>query len=243
MFVSRPIRRAFTTMELLVVVAFIAAMAGAAVAVYSRVEGGQVKQPLVNRDLAEIRAALVRFHRDTGFLPGQGPFDHVSNSLANPQAAVVNLPAFVVNAPLDWLHSPANLWMLFENPLTGTSHPLEAWDPVSRRGWNGPYLSRPMLDVVDVPPQWNVPTSAAPIYSVYGVADPYGQEPSGPNNAYFRWYSVTMPNQTKLRGRPYLLLPPGSILGGWSFTEWCLLAAGADGTHGTTDDVLHFIFR
>ena len=88
-------------------------------------------------EIQQIKKALLQFERDTGWLPKQGPF----NLNTQPAGAVPlgNLPAYVsAGQEVAWFYSPANFWQLYENPLAGTGHPLEQWNPMTRRGWRGP---------------------------------------------------------------------------------------------------------
>lgn len=130
----------FTLLELLVVIALLAAIAGATVLAYEDVEE-QGRVDVTRTMLVELRKALLQFRRDSGTndFPGQGIYacsDAVDPSLANP-ALLFPPEAGASDADqIAWCQSPANFWMLFVDPL-GTG-----WNPDSKRGWNGPYLQR-----------------------------------------------------------------------------------------------------
>jgi len=127
--------RGLTLIELLVVVAILATVAGTVLVSQGGVED-RAGQDITRHQLTELREAVLRFRRDTGHLPKQGPY-----ALAS-AGGEVQVPAG--QDPADyaaWFHSPANLSQLYENPLAGNTEP-RAYDLDTRRGWNGPYLSQ-----------------------------------------------------------------------------------------------------
>lgn len=145
--------RAFTLIETLVVVAIVALIAGAFVMSTSATAAG-AGTDLAKHELAQVRDAILRFHADTGWLPGQGPFDlyldedHEDPRLHGRVTPLEIQARFAVPAAdvVSWFDSAANLWQLVENPLTtldelDTEHALARWDPDRGRGWRGPYLS------------------------------------------------------------------------------------------------------
>lgn len=190
-------REGFTLLELLVVVAIIAIVAGGVVVMLDDVEESAARQ-VGDSEIVEIWKAVRRFRDDTGFLPKQGPFNlktrggHVSPP---PQGEV-------------WFDSPANFMQLYENPLAGTGHPLERWNPDARRGWHGPYLSQHGEGFVDVGAGLLADGSGSPaagkvLPGMRGVADPFLAPPAGD---YLVWRNTLRgPPQTQ-KGRPYLLL-------------------------------------
>jgi prepilin-type N-terminal cleavage/methylation domain-containing protein len=127
--------RGLTLIELLVVVAILATVAGTVLVSQSGVED-RAGQDITRHQLTELREAVLRFRRDTGYLPKQGPYALES------EGGEVKVPAGQTPADFAaWFHSPANLSQLYENPLAGNTQPRD-FDLDTRRGWNGPYLSK-----------------------------------------------------------------------------------------------------
>ncbi|MAG16552.1 MAG: hypothetical protein CMJ21_00625 [Phycisphaerae bacterium] len=198
-------RRGFTVLELVVVIAILVALAGSAVMMMDRVEM-QAESQITLGEMDEIKRAIVQFKKDTGFLPKQGPFD--LDTRAGGFVPLVNIPAFVpVAQKTAWFDSPANFWQLYENPLIGTGHALEDFNPVTARGWNGPYLSRRGEGLVDIGDNLQTdgsgsPTAGVVLPQVYGVADPYVSTPIG---SYLVWRPSDGATPYARWGRPYFL--------------------------------------
>jgi prepilin-type N-terminal cleavage/methylation domain-containing protein len=130
----------FTLIELLVVCAVLAALAYIAWGGYAEVEP-RARDELARTQALTLAKALARFRQDTGYWPGEGPFQY-SEDCDPDNAKAMNPDKYASQA---WLKSPANLTLLFEKPelCAEPPHPLAAlgeWDPDGRRGWNGPYL-------------------------------------------------------------------------------------------------------
>jgi len=130
--------RAFTLIELMCVVGVLGVLAGNA-AMLALDGRGVASEELTCVRLAELRNAIVRFHRDTGHLPKSGPF-----SLAVDGGRV----AMPVQGAA-WFRSPANLAQLFEQPRDAAGRAIGAWNVDAQRGWRGPYLS-PGARLVDL---------------------------------------------------------------------------------------------
>lgn len=111
---NRPSRNSgFTLLELIIVMAVLGTIAGGAILMVGQTEeSAQCKIGLV--EVCEIREALIQFKKDTGSLPKRGVF-----ALTTEGGSV---PVPVEGS--DWFHSPANFSQLFENPLSGTGHPI-----------------------------------------------------------------------------------------------------------------------
>ena len=129
---------AFTLIELLCVAGVLGVLAGNA-AMLALDGRGVASEELTCVRLAELRNAIVRFHRDTGHLPKSGPF-----SLAVDGGHV----AMPVQGAA-WFRSPANLAQLFEQPRDAAGRAIGAWNVDAQRGWRGPYL-RPGARLVDL---------------------------------------------------------------------------------------------
>jgi prepilin-type N-terminal cleavage/methylation domain-containing protein len=121
-------RRGFTLLELLMVVAILATIAGGVLATMEGVEG-RATDEVTTHELGQLRDALLAFKRDLGALPNQGPFAQASPD-------------------------EEDLSQLLVNPLPA-SDPLSRWDPERRRGWRGPYLRAVRVDAT-TPPQTKV---------------------------------------------------------------------------------------
>ncbi|MDR0674123.1 MAG: prepilin-type N-terminal cleavage/methylation domain-containing protein [Zoogloeaceae bacterium] len=138
----------FTLIELLVVCVVLAAIAFIAWGGYAGVEP-RARDELAKTQALTLAEALNRFHRDTGYWPGEGPFVPSEDGCGSPENGSLTNdpddggppanPSYFKN----WQGHPANLALLFTKPNLCKDHPLarlSEWDPDSRRGWNGPYL-------------------------------------------------------------------------------------------------------
>ncbi len=214
----------FTLLELLVVIALLLVVAGAASIAYEGVQD-QGRYDAAQFEMAEIRKALLQFRRDSGsnHFPGQGVYD--CNSLEMEDIAKANDPAgsdtWPTGAPSadsnladwqEWCNSPANFWMLFINPLddiTNTPSDEEnAWNIDTRRGWNGPYLQR-KSGYVDIGNDVSTAGTGNPAAgtlnaNAWGIASPYETSPIGAND-YFSWRSNISDDDYEKHGTPYLL--------------------------------------
>jgi hypothetical protein len=78
---------------LLIVVAILAVIAGSMIATYEGTAESAAAQ-IVPHELLQLKQAILRFKQDTGYLPGQGPFNRVSSGGQLPDAI-----------PEEWLHA------------------------------------------------------------------------------------------------------------------------------------------
>ena len=183
-------------LELLVVVAILAVVAGGIVVVFGGVEEDAAFK-IAQSEMMEIRKAILQFRRDTGFLPRQGPL-----ALTIDGGSVPLPPQGEA-----WFKSPANFIQLLENPLTGTGHPLETWNIDTKRGWNGPYLSRSGEGYVTLGDNLQAdgsgsPTAGGLLVDVPGMADPFTAEPV---SGYLLWRANPGGPFHPDWGRPYFL--------------------------------------
>lgn len=260
--------RGFTLLELLIVVAVMAIIAGAAIVLLGETET-RAQQHLATSEIGELKKALLRFREDTGYFPTQGPFN--LDSRAGGFVPQANLPDYVASgAEIAWFDCPANFWQLFENPLTedrngngvldsgedtngnstiDTFHSLGVWNPDAGRGWHGPYLSRTGNGYVRVGASLlttgaGSPATGTAINDVVGVADPFEKSPVTAT-LYLQWRTAPTVVESALSrwGRPYLLLDvtvPNSTR---------LMSMGANGTYESSaaatagDDVAVFLLR
>lgn len=227
---KRIFQNGFTLIELLIVTAILASLAGGAVIMVgaadqsSHVQIGQI-------EIGEIREALIQFKRDMGYLPTQGPL-----ALTDDGGAVA--------APVegeDWFYNPANFAPLFENPFAGSSHALASWNPDTKRGWRGPYLSSSAEKFVTIGDSIQADGSGSPalgdlLDKVMGVADPFLGLPVG---NYLSWKSCEGGNPIERQGCPYLLLDAGDA------QNARILSFGPNRTYegGGGDDIVLYLFR
>ena len=175
----------FTLLELLVVIALLAIVAGVVITAYDGVKE-QGRADATKFDMAELRKALLQFRRDSGSndFPTIGAYDcatlsndavifDTANGLAD------NWPASAPSAQAnqtdweDWCASTANFWMLFTNPKDDpNTNAIEEgeWDPDTHRGWNGPYLQNKSVLVSDLGID-GIPSVKTPYDTPYFLVD------------------------------------------------------------------------
>lgn len=190
-------RLAFTLLELIVVVAILATLAGGAILLIGPAEE-QARAQMSQMEMARLREAILQFHSDTGYLPMQGPFALTS------EGGSVPVPA----EGADWFYHPANFNQLYDNPLSGTGHALETWNPDTKRGWRGPYISSFGEGYVDIgddlqPDGSGSPTAGTVLTEVRSIADPFVTAASGD---FFVWRFQAGGDPISNWGRPYVLI-------------------------------------
>ena len=190
---------AFTLLELMIVVGILSALAGGAVMLLGPVEE-QARSQMSIAEMAQLREAIQNFHTDTGFLPKQGPFALTTDGGSVPVPAEGST----------WFKHPANLQQLLENPLEGTGHALSTWDPDSKRGWRGPYISSFGEGYVDIgdnlaPDGSGSPTAGNILAELPSIADPFVAKGDG---SYLVWRFQSGADPLNQWGRPYLLVDP-----------------------------------
>jgi prepilin-type N-terminal cleavage/methylation domain-containing protein len=186
-----------TLLELLVVVAVMAMVAGGVVTSLAGVRDVAAGR-LGRYELAELRRAVRQFRNDTGCWPKHGPFDLVTDGGEVPVPAEGEA----------WFRSPANLGQLFKEPQDAAGDPIRPWDPVTGRGWRGPYLTRGGDGTVEVGDGLEAngdgsPASGALLSPMRGVGDPFEAPPVGAVG-YCRWTNLAGSRLDRW-GRPYLM--------------------------------------
>lgn len=140
----------FTLLELLVVIALLAIIAGAATLGYEGVQD-QGRADVTRYEMTEIRKALLQFRRDTHEFPCRvyRTGNYVPDNTGITQLDFANLPTTPTTANYhEWCLNEFNdqdwaLSMLLSFPYdnTATAYIDLLWNPDTKRGWNGPYVN------------------------------------------------------------------------------------------------------
>lgn len=222
-------------MELIVVIVILATIAGVVIANLDGVEG-KARDDLNAHELMELRRAIQQFTADTGHLPRTGLFAPGGSQLTWPTTIDPVTDPVLAST---WLSHPANMWQLYHCPVSG--HPLATWNPDTRRGWRGPYLSRAGEGRVIVGDSFAGNTE---LPLMPAVADPHPATPLDGTNQ-FKWYPWDSDVSSFPRhGRPYYLLVPSS---GHPRTDAKIIGFGLDGVYSggaaDSDDVTVHVFQ
>jgi type II secretory pathway pseudopilin PulG len=186
----------FTLMELLLIVFLLGVLAVASMSALDGIEDDAAYQ-VTRAEMAELATAIRQFKRDTGWYPGEGQYQCADGATLN--SNFLNFPSALANdaEKIAWCEHPANLWMLFDNPMQNPSNaseiPDNQWNPESARGWRGPYLTQQSLGKVNI----------NGIDEMFGLHDKFPHKPMGIN---YVWNGCTDPdNKQCVVGRPYYL--------------------------------------
>jgi len=198
----------FSLIELLVVCAVVAAVSYVAWGAYADVDR-QAEDKLARAQLLQLAEALKRFHADTGYWPGEGPWRLVSEGGAVVDASVSlsDIENNTTFTKADWFSSPANMTLLYERPELDPAHPLArlaTWDAEAHRGWHGPYLpiaSRMFVDVWpqigEADPAGNVRFANVPAFGVgplfRRVRTAWATCEGTTNDCFLGWHSMKRP--------------------------------------------------
>ncbi|MDP2561780.1 type II secretion system protein [Psychrobium sp. 1_MG-2023] len=162
----------FTLIELLTVITLLAITATVALTSYNGTQE-QGRYDMTKFEMTQLREALLQFRQDSGSndFPRQGAYDCTDVANDNPSDINPNidgqLPVAAGNTDSEkiaWCQHPANLWMLFADPLGA------GWNMDTKRGWNGPYLQRKDGYLTLTSNTVNLIDISNPLWS---VADPY----------------------------------------------------------------------
>lgn len=138
--------KAFTLLELMIVIAILAVIGGSSLTLYSGVKDTAYEN-LEQIEMLTIKKALLRFYKDTGYLPKTGPFDLKINGGEIDSTIDTHWPDYLEENTsaerIAWFNSPANFEQLFINPLASVdeNHVLASYNIDAQRGWHGPYLT------------------------------------------------------------------------------------------------------
>lgn len=184
----------FTLLELLAVIALLAILAAGALVAYDGTDE-QARIDVTKMEMAELRTALLQFRRDTGAFPcglyhepnDDGDVRAYSLDLDNMNLPELPEPTATLAEQEAWCEE-YGLLMLLEYPFELEEieqHRL--WNPDTKRGWNGAYISRegltdawgsryrlisPELDYARPPAMCIPPESTAQFYSCRPISDP-----------------------------------------------------------------------
>ena len=242
----------FTILELLIVVAILAALAGGVIMVLDGTQEDSASK-VAQSEMLEIKKALLKFKQDTGYLPKTGPFSLATEGGSIP---LNRLPSTVpVGQEAAWFNSPANFWVLYgrdevsvctgfsnpQSPLCGTGHALETWNPDTGRGWRGPYLTRQGEGLVDIGNGLGTNGSGSPLTGILlsevrGVADPFVAKPEG---SFFVWRTSPGSTPHDRWGRPFFLFDLNDN------NNARIVGMGPNRTYNneTDDDIILYIFK
>ncbi len=221
----------FTILELLIVVAILAALAGGVIMVLGGAEeDSSIK--IAKSEMLEIKKALLKFKQDTGYLPKQGPFA-LGIDCSSP-----------TNPTEEKFCSPANFEQLYASPDIPATNPqeyLENWNPDTARGWRGPYLTRQGEGLVDIGNGLGTDgsgslTTGALLSEVRGVADPFVAKPEG---SFFVWRTSPGSTPHDRWGRPFFLFDLNDN------NNSRIVGMGPNRTYNneTDDDIILYIFK
>jgi prepilin-type N-terminal cleavage/methylation domain-containing protein len=239
-------RRAFTLVELLVVIGILAVIAGGIIVVYDGVQEHAGEQ-LTTQRMQTVRAALLKFRADMGYFPGDGPLAPAQLDLSgfyyvDGESPGTENPAAPVRQA--WAAHALNFWMLYEKPPDAGDSALPSGQPKrwdfkkeSARGWDGPYLGAGFSFRLD-----GAGTLAGAFASgtrsnrLYAVGDALTKKRG--TGTHLQWVSEDRPpTQSGLPdkqpqddlGRPLAFLKDTAAAPG--FTLYVLVAAGRDGIY------------
>lgn len=212
----RPARR-FTLLEMLIVISILAVLAGSVI-VNLGSAGQRAAGDLGGHQLSQVREALLRFKRDMGYLPHEGRLIAANGSLIGTPAGVSDETAWRT-----WFNHPANMLCLVKQPLaTGGGETdwlvdasLVSYDPATRRGWKGPYLSNNAVvwmtlgdglsaDGSGDPTQGNALALMPVVPNLEAAA---AVQRAGDGAWFYTWSAgAQLPTNQSAQGRPLLLL-------------------------------------
>lgn len=204
------VQAGFTLLELLVVVALLATLAGLAVTAYDSNSDDSIATQLAQSEMTELAKALRQFRRDVGNYP-------------------------IVANPTDFKH--LFVFVDADNDNVDDIQGYARFDPDTARGWRGPYLEQRGISCVDV--NVAIDGIAAPANLIpYAKLDPFKQ--TNPSNlfAWFEangTNTCTIPLQGK-QGTPYLLINMPTVANP-NPAQPRIVSAGPDGNYAGTNTV------
>ena len=199
--------KAFTLLELLIVVAILAIIGGSIFVAYQST-GEMAEENLADQRLAGMRQALLKFRRDMGYFPGEGPLGNTAT--VEPAAGQVTNYDNMSNVEKSlWRNHELNHWMLYSRPNDTAIANKWVFDSDSKRGWNGPYLNGKSSLLLD-----NAGTLASAfvgggeVDSLLSVDDAFGRSNGSDDSSPLYWRIINNPDITQNArfGRPVALV-------------------------------------
>jgi prepilin-type N-terminal cleavage/methylation domain-containing protein len=135
-------RRGFTLLELVIVVSILAILAGTVVSMLETTADGATVDA-TRAELATLRDACMRWKSDLGFYP-------VAATTA-PDADAQASPLYDLTVSDPTLLSPSDQAQLVARGYASSKNgqlTVVPWNPTSRRGWRGPYVTSLRTTVV-----------------------------------------------------------------------------------------------
>ena len=222
-------RKAFTLLELLIVVAILAIIGGSMFVAYQGT-GDTAEENLVEQRLAGLRQALLNFRRDMGYFPSEGPL----GDTATVEPVVGQLTDYDNMSNVEkslWRNHELNHWMLYFRPNDTTIANKWIYDSDAKRGWNGPYLNAKAGLLLD-----NAGTLASAFTgggeadALLSVDDAFGRSNGSDNSSPLYWRIINNPDVTQNArfGRPIALIEE-IIAGSTDVRVYLLVSFGKNG--------------
>jgi prepilin-type N-terminal cleavage/methylation domain-containing protein len=213
----------FTLLELIVVVAILAAIAGIGTMAMRNIISDSAID-VARAEMQQISRAVTKFKQDTGYYIGRGPFallDSNSDGSADINCNACTIASCPSSGALDpnsvvnqtWLENPVNFTQLLSEPIYCANHPMKNVMQASTfnansRGWNGPYMisSEGVVSLQTVP---NIEfaignlTPGNVIEDIPSLSDPF--ERANNSDYSFNWLTSTAGAVANSSGSPYML--------------------------------------
>ncbi|MCH2060608.1 MAG: type II secretion system GspH family protein [Verrucomicrobiales bacterium] len=195
--------KAFTLLELLIVVAILAIIGGAVIVAYKGT-GDTAEENLVEQRLAGMKQALLNFRQDMGYFPGEGPL----GDTATVEPVAGQLADYDTMSAVEkslWRNHELNHWMLYFRPNDTAIANKWVFDSDAKRGWNGPYLNAKSGLLLD-----NAGTLASAFVgggetdALLSVDDAFGRSNGSDDSSPLYWRIINNPDITQNArfGRP-----------------------------------------
>lgn len=204
--------RGLTLLELITVVAILAVLAGLVMPMVANVNS-QTSDTATRHSLRQVRDVIVhRYYLETGLLPQR----HANDS-SRPQVPQL---CFLALNP-------------YRYPFGGYSS-VPDFDPVTRTGWNGPYLMT-SGSVYPDPTAVKALDNAGRTWSDLGFTSTYGL--ANDFTVLDGWGSPIVVRINGVGLQPDHLITTAPVAGSVTLANAVLVSAGPDGELGTLDDV------
>jgi prepilin-type N-terminal cleavage/methylation domain-containing protein len=146
----------FTLLELLIVITLLAVISSIGLVAYEGSED-EARETTTRFEMGEIRKALLQFRKDTGEFPcrvyREGDYEPDKAAMSQLKFEPLSetpTPAdyhgWCRDAVTEQVNNGLNMLHTFAYDDTDTNYTDMLWNPDTRRGWNGPYISREGLE-------------------------------------------------------------------------------------------------